>query len=334
MTSRAGRSRDPLRIIERAYEAAPDESWLDGIATAALPFAVGGGVIAGVVRREAGVTLERLVVAGDVPSTAVDGVRRFCELVGESSAAQVFAPTEIVGNAGHRLLRLEQRAARNALPPSWALIGGNPAARSVFVLFPSARAARPEERFPHREKKTLGLVAAHLGAALRLRALVGCTSSADDPSTEAVLSSEGKVLHATGAAQTPGARHALIDAVARARRARGRMRTLDPAQAAQMWTALVEGQWSIVDTTSSDGKRLVLARKNALTQPDIIGLTREESDVVWLAAAGHSFKYLAYELGIAVLAVHRRLRSALKKLRITSRRELILRLGTSNEERS
>jgi len=38
---------------------------------------------------------------------------------------------------------------------------------------------------------------------------------------------------------------------------------------------------------------------------------------------GHSYKYVAYELGITVSMVVRRLESAMKKLRVGSRRDLL-----------
>ncbi|HEU4410306.1 MAG TPA: LuxR C-terminal-related transcriptional regulator [Polyangiaceae bacterium] len=46
-------------------------------------------------------------------------------------------------------------------------------------------------------------------------------------------------------------------------------------------------------------------------------------DVAWLAAMGHSYEYIAYELGLPLATVAGRLRRAMRKLRVGSRRELL-----------
>src|SRR6185503_1950304 len=117
------------------------------------------------------------------------------------------------------------------------------------------------------------------------------------------------------------------EAVVRRERARGRMRRVDADEAAQLWSVLVSGRWSIVDFVDRDGKRLLLARKNPVGGPDIAALTAEERDVVWLATQGHSRKYIAYELGLSVAQVGRRLASAMRKLRVPSRRDLVRRFA-------
>jgi DNA-binding NarL/FixJ family response regulator len=150
---------------------------------------------------------------------------------------------------------------------------------------------------------------------------------ADDEVTESVLSPGGKVLPAVGAAKKSSARESLVEAVVRRERARGRLRRLDADEAAQQWSVLVSGRWSIVDFVDRDGKRLLLARKNPVDGPDINALTDEESDVIWLATHGHSRKYIAYELGLSVAQVGRRLQSGLRKLRVGTRRDLLRRFA-------
>jgi DNA-binding NarL/FixJ family response regulator len=120
-------------------------------------------------------------------------------------------------------------------------------------------------------------------------------------------------------------RDAIAGAVLRSERAR--LRRVDDVEATRLWEALVQGRFSIVEATERDGRRFLLARRNTLGSPDVVALEREESDVVWLAARGHSHKYIAYELGVSVATVARRLKSALGKLRIRSRRDLLKRLG-------
>ena len=100
----------------------------------------------------------------------------------------------------------------------------------------------------------------------------------------------------------------------RRERARGRLRRSNPDEAAQLWSVLVAGRWSIVDFIDRDGKRMLLARKNPVNGPDVLALTDQERDILWLATLGHSRKYIAYEVGLAPATVTKRLTSAMKKV--------------------
>lgn len=331
---------DPLAIVEAAYRwEESDDAWLDGVVRSALPYSTGGGVIActleGVVR--GGVVPDRVALGGGATEEHVDAIRSFCKALPKTLAPHMFAPTEFVGNAAWRIARIskEQLGASQApvrppsLPSMWAVVGGAPSKKSITLIFPADKRVRPDEPFPKKDSRLLGLVAAHLGAALRLRELGKSNVKTDDESVEAVLTPNGKVLHATGEAKSSSRmRASLSEAVLRSESARGKLRRVDAAEATELWAALVEGRWSVVDTSESDGKRLLLARRNTLATTDLLELTKDENDVVWLAAQGHSHKYIAYEVGVSVAAVGRRLRSAMKKLRVESRRDLVRRLST------
>ncbi|HVH45132.1 MAG TPA: LuxR C-terminal-related transcriptional regulator [Labilithrix sp.] len=331
---------DPLRIVEAAYAWTDgEEEWLDGIAFAATPYSTGGGVIALTVTCSPRPKLGSIRAAGGATDHTVTSVRRFCDALHASVAPSMFAPTEFVGNAGFRLERLAKGRKTTVaaltkgmpLPPMWAVLAGAPEQRALVLGFPADEQANvtPSEPFPRRESRLLGLVGAHLGAALRLR-ILGARSidaAAVDESTDAVLSPSGRILHATEGAKTARVRESLSEAVLRSERARGRLRHVDSTEATELWSALVGGRWSIIEATERDGKRFLLARKNALRTPDLLALTKEESDVVWLIAQGHSHKYVAYELGLSVASILRRLRSAMLKLRVGSRRDLLRKLG-------
>lgn len=335
-----GSRSDPLRIIEAAYTWEETESaWLRGVAEAAAPWSAGGGVVACALQcaNDASRVTNAWTVAGATDADA-ETIRSLCETMPVDLAATFFAPTEFVGNGRWRLERIAKEAnidARDltkgrALPSMWALVGGAPRERAIVLGFPT----EPEKQstftssdpFPSVDRKVLGLVAAHVGAALRLRALG--QPSAEHEATEAVLSPAGEVLHAEGEARPSRVRESLSEAVLRSERARGRLRKVDSDEATRLWSALVAGRWSIVEATERDGKRFLLARRNRLSSvPDLIELTKAENDVVWLAVHGHSHKYIAYELGLSVPAVSRRLKSALAKLRVSSRRDLLRKLG-------
>jgi DNA-binding NarL/FixJ family response regulator len=112
-------------------------------------------------------------------------------------------------------------------------------------------------------------------------------------------------------------------------RARGRLRHADPEEALDIWLALFDGRWSVVEHVESDGRRYLLARRNAPGARDPMAVTQGERDVLACIARGHSNKYTAYLLGLATSTVSTRLESALRKLGLSSRREAIKMLAGS-----
>lgn len=326
---------DPLRVVEAGYEWVEDEqSWVEGIALAASEFAVGTGAAAYTVSLERSAPRVTAFAGRDTPEQFEHEIRAFTSALAPQTAREIYAPTEFVGNANHRMRRVAQARgetvdtmARGNHVAAWAMVGGDPRKRAVAVVFPGDAAAfDPDRAFPG--ARVLGLAGAHLGAALRLRALAAPSADVDEV-TESVLDARGKVLHAIGTARERPARESLVEAVVRRERARGRLRRVDADEAAAQWAVLVSGRWSIVDFIDRDGKRLLLARKNPVSGPDVAALTDEEQDVVWLATHGHSRKYIAYELGLSVAQVGRRLASAMRKLHVDSRRELLRRFAGS-----
>jgi DNA-binding NarL/FixJ family response regulator len=185
----------------------------------------------------------------------------------------------------------------------------------VIALLDSNRPAPP------RIRHQLEALAAHVEHAYRLRLRLQARS-ADD--AQAVLSPNGKVLHATSGAvsEAPSLTHAVLQS----EKARGRLRRLAPEEAVATWNALVEGQWSVAEQVESDGKRLLLAFENAPVTP-ALKLSPQELRVVSYAALGHQQKYIGYELGLTPSSVSRTLASALQKLRLKNRQELINRFG-------
>ncbi|HUJ61229.1 MAG TPA: helix-turn-helix transcriptional regulator [Kofleriaceae bacterium] len=163
----------------------------------------------------------------------------------------------------------------------------------------------------NRELRLLTRLATHLGAADRLRR-VRRTDRLDD--ADAVLSPRGKLLHARcddGCVR---------DGVARRDHARKTRR--DPDKALEVWQGLAAGRWSIVDHLDSDGKRFVLAIKNAPEVEPRAELAPQDRRVAALAAMGHRDKEIAYMLGLPASAVTSSLRRARAALGVRSRAEL------------
>jgi DNA-binding CsgD family transcriptional regulator len=94
----------------------------------------------------------------------------------------------------------------------------------------------------------------------------------------------------------------------------------------------VDGTWSLVDHVESDGRRWVLARRNAPGARDPKALSPRERDVLALAALGHSNKYVGYLLGLAPSTVAGHLAAAQRKLRLRSRSELIAMFGAGSRD--
>jgi DNA-binding CsgD family transcriptional regulator len=80
------------------------------------------------------------------------------------------------------------------------------------------------------------------------------------------------------------------------------------------WRSLTDGRWSIVEDIEADGKRYLVARRNATADP----LTELERSVCAMAAAAHPQKLIAHELGIHPSAVVRNLASGMAKLGVSS----------------
>jgi DNA-binding CsgD family transcriptional regulator len=176
-----------------------------------------------------------------------------------------------------------------------------------FVVEPG----RPIERSA---ATALRRLAAHLAAAHRLRAY--------DGEPEAVLRPDGALLHAEGDAASVRAREHLRASARAISRARNDCRR-DAAAGLAFWTAMVEGQWTLVDRVDTDGKRLLMARRNDPGRDGHARLTKRERSVVERASLGAPQSHVAYELGLAESTVSETLARALKKLGLASRAELV-----------
>jgi DNA-binding NarL/FixJ family response regulator len=162
---------------------------------------------------------------------------------------------------------------------------------------------------------------AHVASGMRLRDQLPLRDPGRDAA--AVLSASGTVEHAVGDAKEEGAREILASAARRMDRARGRLRREDPREAVAIWSALVEGRWSLVDWIDRDGRRYLVARENPPPAAALSRLTHRERQVMALVAQGDSNKLVAYELGISEESVAVHVHRASRKLGASSRVDLI-----------
>ncbi len=324
-----------LEIVERAYDVdAPERAWLESIRKAAeqaFPGALetqaytyslspAGAFRFGQIASDAHYA-RWMRQSHDLASPAVLRQVYFCGPV--TSVDQAIASNEEDAGAQCYASRGVHVTGVHGLDPSGA-------GCSLAIL--RDRASLPSRR----ERGHLERIAAHLAAARRLR-----SSSLDRPGrtescvndADAVVSADGLVIHAEGDARAREARSALCDAARRIDRARARKGASSPEEALALWRALVEGRWSLVERFDTDGRRLFVARRNDPASRTHHALSELERKVVALVALGHSQKMCAYELGRCEGTVSSLARSAMRKLGVRTRGELVELYGAIVEQR-
>jgi DNA-binding NarL/FixJ family response regulator len=202
-----------------------------------------------------------------------------------------------------------------------AIIVSHPDGEGGWLTF-VALSDSPIRTFP-RQRSIWRQVCAHLATAWRLRERLGTARTA----VEAVVSRSGRVVEASGVAQTGERRERLSGAAKDLDKARGALRRRDPLAALELWRGLVSGRWSLVDRVDTDGKRMFVAHRNDPATPDPRGLSARERAIVELVIAGTSNKHIGYTLGLGPGTVAAHLKQALAKLQVASRLELV-QLGT------
>jgi DNA-binding CsgD family transcriptional regulator len=205
----------------------------------------------------------------------------------------------------------------------------DPEGWGVYLIAPLPGVTRLTEKSRERWQ----MLAAHFGTGYRLRrAVVEANRTASTPEAfpygaEAVIDPACfRVSDATGKAKSRGALSALRSAAVQIDRARGRLRERDPEEALELWKALVRGRWSAVDWFDSDGRRFVLAVPNAPSVTDPRGLTERETQVTAYALFGLSNKLIGYNLGLSKGHVSALMGSAMRKLGVSTRVQLVKRL--------
>jgi len=181
-----------------------------------------------------------------------------------------------------------------------------------------------------KDRATWQMIGAHLVSGFRLRqslqaahdSFVRHTRLPDN--AEAVLDPKKfDITDAVGEAASSNMAEFIREAARQIDKARGRLRRDDPDKALEIWRALVEGRWSMVDWFDSDGRRFVLAHPNPPDLKDPRGLTERERQVATYAALGETNKLISYRLGISQPKVSTTLKSAMRKLAVQTRPQLV-----------
>ena len=198
---------------------------------------------------------------------------------------------------------------------------------SISIILPEVT------RLTGKDRDLWKMVGAHLVSGFRLRQSLEearATPAKRTPlpdNAEAVLDPKKLAISdAVGEATDRSTGEFIREAARMIDRARGRLRREDPEEALEIWKALVEGRWSLVDWFDSDGRRFVLAHPNPPDLKDPRGLSVRERQVATYAALGETNKLISYRLGISQPNVSTTLKSAMHKLGAQTRPQLVEKL--------
>lgn len=326
---------DVLSILEAAYsETAGAEAWLAGALAAVGPHLDrGSGVWAHRYQHRAGAvwtsaihaygvtgpgaqSLGEALAAMHVDVDEVDWGRVYPSRPTASWSSELLGPLLM-----ERMLEVLRERTGMTNPPdidSLGVIAGDPSGHGcIFFTNAAVRPPRrdPKGRLTARQAEHWRRIAGHLVAGHRL-------ARQRDPQVDAVLSPDGKVLHVERNAANH--RAALAAATRGIDQARGPLRRTDPERALRIWRDVVAGRWSLVDQYDHDGRRFVVARRNARPPetPLWSALTEREARVVSELAMGQSHKAIASAVGVSVAVVAADLAAARTKMGARTRLEL------------
>jgi DNA-binding CsgD family transcriptional regulator len=324
-------ARELIEIVDAAYGAAgSDQDWVDQVATAAYSALDQGlGISVGTCDASSGDTVRTGVYTQIGCPPGFQGSRLAQTIPGEHVPSLFgFAPPVVLLSECVETFEFDRFIGPALRPFDIRDIIG------IRCIEPSGRgcviaASLPERRpLPARRRSLLARVAAHVVAGWRLRQkLAGeAESSGVGDYGDAIFDQSGRIVHLADGidARRDGVK---LRAGVERLRASKQARRLDPDTALELWRALVDGRWSIVQRTDSDGKRFLLARRNAPEVRDIGSLAPREALAAAYAALGHSSKLIAYELGIAESSLSVLLKQAMHKLGAKNRMELALLFG-------
>lgn len=323
-------SGDLVGLAEAAYRTDVSErDWLTGIADSALPILQRGfglNVYTYDFSNPEDLRVCECIGTGGAPVDGPD-IQRILPLVPWETMRNLYTPGPPLllsqASSGSERRILLEAVQKLGIGDVLGIRAGDPSMRGCVL----AVGVKASYRVPPLFAATLARVSAHIAAGWRLRTLV---PQGDVPA--AVLDVDGNVLHAE-TEESQAQRRALSRAAVQRNWARQELRTVDPPRAIALWRALVQGEWSLVDWTDTDGKRFLLARRNRPGTLTAEGLTDRELQVATYAALGHPLKLIAYELGLSSATVSLHLKSALRKLGLQSRTELQTLLELSSDGR-
>jgi DNA-binding NarL/FixJ family response regulator len=307
---------DAVGLVELAYDLdAQDLDWLNALVVAARPGLDRGLGMFGMTAVAGAFSRPLSVVIGDSRFAAISA-----ELNTDPSPALVRAFTTATTVSTMR--RMLAPLHRSELA-RWDRVAGTHGVRDMIGILAhdgeggtlNLAAASPRtERITPFERERWSRIAAHVGAALRMRRRLSELPNR----VEAVLSRSGKVEHLSVELHDDHAStHALREATRNMARARGGKRG-EGNDALALWPSMVSGRWTLVERAKH-----VEALENIPRRPPFADLAPIERACVELVRRGHGNKQIAYALGLSTGTVGSALSRAMRKLGVRTRVELI-----------
>lgn len=313
---------DAVGLVEQAYDLeAGDDAWLNALVVGARPdFDRGLGMF--------GMLFGHTSFTRPLASAFIDASKMMAisaELMANPSSevATAFTTTTDVTSMRRQLSRLapEELAA-------WDRAAGKHGVRDMIGLIAHdgeggavniAAASVCNERISAATRERWSRIAAHFGAALRIRR----RRAELNPNIAAVLSRDGRLHDASAPLSADReSREALREGTRNMARARGRLRR-DEEHALAIWPSMVSGRWSLVEREERDGKHIVEAHANVPRRPPLADLTPLERACAELVRRGQGNKQIAYALGLSLGTVGATLTATMRKLGLRSRVGLI-----------
>lgn len=315
---------DVLSIIEAAYAETGDaDQWLDGaLAAMHAQLDQGGGLLARRFQVQAASVWQGVTRAMGVAPDEVAATDRAAASLKDLPPAEAMAVARRMFPLAPVAVRLSQVLGQ---PMMTQLVSGYPRpvkdTLGIIAADPSGHGCvffRNDEKPRPLSRGATALwerIASHLATGYRL-------ARASQGEAEAVLDPGGKVLHRERDVTRDDAR-TLSEAAKGIDSARGRLRRVDPERALCLWQGLVSGRWSLIDQFDHDGRRFVVAKRNAITPRAWNVLTEREVQILAYLAEGQAPKLIAYQLGLSIPTVTGDLERAKHKLSVGSRLELV-----------
>jgi DNA-binding CsgD family transcriptional regulator len=329
-----------IDVVELVYDLDVDErSWVPSLLEVGLPtFDHGYGVVGTTYVRpvDHGMPFPTKFHQAGGPPDLIQRVLVASTLANEEALRQinrsgvVTTLSETVERLGDAVAPMEEfwehlDGAKDAL--AMTAVDPNGVGLSIFAPLPGLT------KLTGYDRRHWQMIGAHLVSGFRLRRGLHDARSAEAEREELPCLAEAvvdpktfRVSDAIGRARDGGA-EVLRKAAVHIDRARGRLRNEDPEAALELWKGLVDGRWSLVDWFDSDGRRFVLAHPNPPRLKDPRGLNEIENQVCTYASLGESNKLISYRLGVSQTKVSTALRSAMRKLGIQTRAQLVEKLG-------
>lgn len=319
-----GRDSSPFDIVEVAYDfRLGGDDWLQGLAARAAETCRGNG--ASVYTFDASLTGKVDIgahVGAEIDADFVQSTRALQDVSNDEEIDIFYRRGILTGTVSEQLSMegssleeneaYQQTIAALGYPDTWGLTASAPDHRGLVINSPLAS---PTILTAHERRRWM-LIGAHLQTAWRIRRTVDDIWS----QSSAVLRPDGSVESTDAEGHVEPFHSRLTAAVQALEHERGRGGV---EERLQVWTTLVEGKWSLVHAIDTDGRRFYLAIPNTFEVREIAALSMRERQVAAHVAQGDSNKWTAYQLGITTGTVSNLLRSALEKLQLSGRPELI-----------